>query len=148
MSNLYVDLNTSLHTRLTASKLGKHVGDVVPWVTVQASAQSLLVEEVSNQTNGTTEDEKTVENTHLEVVLGLLARESTAVAEEIDKADGDTSVDVENEVVLLGGGDSLDGKSVIQELGGGEVGLDELLDELDTEIGVVARLDAVTNTGD
>jgi len=102
---------------------------------------------VSNQTNGTTEDEKTIEDTHLEVVLGLLARESTAVAEEIDEADGNTSINVENEVVLLGGCDGLDGESVIQEFGGREVGLDELLDKLDTEIGVVAGLDAVTNTG-
>jgi len=117
-------------------------------VTVQTSPQSLLVKEVGNQTNGTTEHEQTVENTHLEVILCLFRGEGAAVAEEIDEADGDTAVDVEDEVVLLGGGDGLDGKGVVEEFGGREVLLDEFLDELDTEIGVVAGLDAVTNTGD
>ena len=117
-------------------------------MTVKTSAQSLLVEEVGNQTNGATEDEQTVEDTHLEVVLCLFRGESAAVAEEIDEADGDAAVDVEDEVVLLGGGDGLDGEGVVEEFCRGEVLLDEFLDELDAEIGVVAGLDAVTNTGD
>ena len=130
------------------AELGEEVGDVVPGVAVETSAESLLVEEVGNQTNGATKDEKTVEHTHLEVVLGLLGGEGTAVAHEVNEADGDGTVDVENEVVLLAGGDSLDGNGVVEELGGGEVGLAELLDERDTEIGVVAGLDTVANTGD
>jgi hypothetical protein len=99
---------------------------------------------MGNKTNGTTKHEKTVEDTHLHVVLSLFLRESAAIAHEVDEADSDTTV----EIVLLGGGDSLDGKSIVEELSGREVGLDELLDELDTKIGVVAGLDAVTNTGD
>lgn len=102
---------------------------------------------MSNQTNGATKHEETVKDTHPEVVLGLFAGEGAAVAEEINEADSDTTVDVEDEVILLGGGDGLDGEGVVEELGGGEVGLDELLDELDTKIGVVAGLDTVTNTG-
>ena len=66
----------------------------------------------------------------------------------VTDVNGDGTVDVENEVVLLAGGDGLDGDGVVEELGGGEVGLAELLDERDTEIGVVARLDTVTDTGD
>jgi len=145
---LHVNLNTRLGTRVTRCQLGKHVRNVIPRVTVQTSPQSLLVEEVGNQTNGTTEHEQTIENTHLEVVLRLFRGEGAAVAEEVDEADGDAAVDIEDEVVLLGGGDGLDGEGVVEEFCGREVLLDEFLDELDAEIGVVAGLDAVTNTGD
>lgn len=117
-------------------------------MSVQTSAESLLVEVVGNETNGTTKDEETVENTHLHVVLNLLGREGTAVAHQVNEADGNTTVDVEDEVVLLGGGHSLDSNGVVEQLGAGEVLLGELLDELDTEIGVVAGLDTVTDTGD
>lgn len=116
-------------------------------MTVQTSAQSLLVEVMGNQTNAASQNEQTVEDTHAEVVLGLLGGEGTAVAEEIDKADGNASIDVQDQVVLLGGGDSLDGQGVVEELVTGELGKDVLLDELDSQIGVVARLDTVTDTG-
>lgn len=115
---------------------------------VKTSAQSLLVQEVGNETNRATEHEETVEHTHLEVVFRLFRAEGAAVPEQVDKADGDTAVDVENQVVLLGGGDSFDGDGVVEELGAGEVGLAELLDEGNAEVRVVAGLDTVTNTGD
>jgi hypothetical protein len=117
-------------------------------MSVETSAQSLLVEEVGNQTNRATEHEQTIEHTHLEVVFGLLVAEGTGVAEEIDEADGDTSIDVQDEVVLLRGCDALHGECVVEELGVGEVCLAVLLDERDAKIGVVARLDTVTNTRD
>ncbi|KAI6762874.1 hypothetical protein HG530_008854 [Fusarium avenaceum] len=129
-------------------KVGEEVGDVIPRMTVETSAQTLLVEEMGNKTNASAENEETVEDTHLEVVLGLLSREGTAVADEIDEADSNAAVDVEDQVVLLGGGDSLDGESVVEELVAGEVVEDVLLDQLDTEIGVVSGLDTVTDTGD
>ena len=117
-------------------------------MTVETSAQSLLVEEVSNKTNAASQDEKTVENTHAEVIGGLFLGESTAVTDKIDESDSDGTVDVEDQVVLLGGGDGLNGKRIVQKLGRREVGLAVLLDESDTQIGVVARLDTVANTGD
>lgn len=115
---------------------------------VKTGTQSLLVEEVCNKTDGTSEDEQTVKYTHPEVVLSLLRREGTAVAEKVDEADSNTSINVQDEVVLLGGGDRLDGEGVVEESGLREVGVDELLDKGDTEIWVVARLDTVTNTRD
>lgn len=115
---------------------------------VEAGAQALLVEEMGDETDGATEDEETVEHAHLEVVLGLLGGESAAVAHEVDEADGDGAVDVQDQVVLLAGGDGLDGDGVVEELGGGEVGLAELLDEGDAQVGVIAGLDAVADTGD
>ena len=103
---------------------------------------------MGNQTDASAEHEQTVENTHLEVVLGLFGGERSAVAHKVNEADSDAAVNVENEVVLLGRRHRLDGESIIEQLGVGEVLLDVLLDELDTEIGVVTRLDPVTNTGD
>ena len=117
-------------------------------MTVETSTQTLLVEEVGNKTNASAENEKTVKDTHLEVVLSLLSGESAAVADEINKADGNATVDVENQVILLGSSDSLDSEGVVEKLVAGEVVQDVLLDKLDTEIGVVSRLDTVTNTRD
>lgn len=116
-------------------------------MTVQASAQSLLVEEMSNQTDAATQDEETVEDTHRQVILGLLRAKGAAVAEEVDKTDGNAAIDVENQVVLLGGCNSLDGNGVVEEFVVGEVLHGKFLDKLDTEVGVVTGLDSVANTG-
>jgi hypothetical protein len=145
---LEADLDTALRTRSALGHAGEQVGDVVPWVTVQASAQSLLVEVVSNQTDATSENEETVQDTHLEVVLSLLGREGTRVADQVDEADSNTTVNVENQVILLGGCDSLDSNGVVEQLVAGEVLGHVLLDQLNTEIGIVAGLDLVADTGD
>lgn len=142
-----LDLDTTLGTRSTLREGGKQVGDVVPWVTVQTSAQSLLVQVVGNETNATAQHEQTVQDTHLQVVLGLLGGESARVAEQVNEADRDTAVDVEDEVVLLGRGHRLDGYGIVEQLVGGEVLGHVFLDELDTQIRVVTRLDLVTDTG-
>ena len=146
---LDIDLHTAFLARRAASRqLRKQVGDVVPRMPVQTSAQSLLVQEMGNETDRATEYEQTVEHTHLEVVFRLFRTEGAAVPEQVDEADGDAAVDVEDQVVLLGGSDGLDGDGVVEELGVGEVGLAELLDEGNAEIGVVAGLDTVTDTRD
>ena len=147
--SLQANLNTALGTwRATSLQGGQEVGDVIPRMPVQASAQPLLVEEVSNQTDTSAKDEETVEDTHLQVVLSLLLGEGTTVAYKIDEADSDATVNVENQVVLLRCCDRLDSQRVVEQLGAGEVLLDVLLDELDTKIGVVAGLDPVANTRD
>ncbi len=115
---------------------------------VQAGLQPLLVEVVGDQTDASAQNEETVEDTVLHVVLGLLAAEGTRSSHQVNEADGYTAINVQNQVVLLGGGDGLDGDGVVEELGGGEVGLAELLDEGDAQVGVVAGLDAVADTGD
>lgn len=115
---------------------------------VKTSTKPLLVKEVSNQTNTSAENEETVEHTHLQVVLSLLVGESTTIADKVNKADSNATVNVENQVVLLGRCDGLDSKSIVEQLGAGEVLLDVLLDELDTKIGVVAGLNPVADTGD
>ena len=115
---------------------------------VETSPEPLLVEEVGNQTDRATKHEQTVEDTHLEVILSLLVGESTTVADEVNEADSNAAVDVENEVILLRCCDTLDSEGVVEQLCAGEVLLDVFLDELDTEIGVVAGLDPVADTGD
>jgi hypothetical protein len=50
--------------------------------------------------------------------------------------------------ILLGGGDLLDGKSVVEQAVAGEVLAHVLLDELNTEIRVVHALDLVADTAD
>src|SRR5271170_366515 len=110
---LHIDLNTPLITWATLGESREQVGDIVPRMSVQAGTQSLLIQEVGNQTDTTSEYEETVENAHLEVVLGFFGRESTTVAEEINKADSNTAVDVEDQVVLLAGGDSLNRDGVV-----------------------------------
>lgn len=146
--HLHLDLHSALATGLALVEVGQQVGDVIPRVTVQTGAQSLLVEEVGNETNASAEDEQTVENTHGKVVLGLFGGEGAAVAHQVDEAHGNAAVNVEDQAVLLGGCDGLDGQSVVEQLVAGELGLDVLLDKLNTQVGVVSRLDTVTNTGD
>ena len=103
---------------------------------------------MGNQTNRSAKHEETVESAHLHVVFSLLLVEGAAIPEQINKADSDAAINVEDQVVLLGGGDGLDGNGVVEQLVVGEVLLHVLLDELDTEIGVVPRLDPVADTGD
>lgn len=147
--NLQGNLDTTLSTWCaTLLQGGQKVGDIVPGMPVETSPQPLLVKEMGNQTDGATEHEETVENTHLQVVLSLLVGESTTVTDKINEADGNAAIDVEDKVVLLRCCDGFDGEGVIEQLCAGEVLLDVLLDELDTEIGVVAGLDPVADTGD
>jgi hypothetical protein len=103
--NLQADLNTTLGTwRTTGLQRGKEVGDVVPRMPVKTSTEPLLVEEMGNQTDTSAENEETVKHSHLKVVLSLLVRESTTVADKINEADGNATVNVEDQVVLLGCG--------------------------------------------
>ena len=117
-------------------------------MTVQASAKSLLVEVVGNETDAAAEHEQSVEDTHLHVIFRLLGAERTAVAHQIDEAYRNTAVDVQDEVVLFGGRDGFDGNGVVEHLARWEPLLDKLFYELDTKIRVVARLDFVTDARD
>jgi hypothetical protein len=131
-------LNTALVTGSRPLEVGEKVGNVVPRMSVQTGPQALLVEVVRDETDGPTKDEEPVEDTVFKVVFGFLGRESTAVTDKIDEADGDASIDIQNQIVLLTGGDGLDGKSVVKELVRREVLEHVVLDQLDAEIGVVS----------
>lgn len=83
-----------------------------------------------------------------QVVFSLLSRESTAVSDQVNEADGDTSINIKDQIVLLASCDRLDGKGVVQEFVRGESLKDKLLDKLDTKIGVVSGLNLMANTRD
>ena len=103
---------------------------------------------MGNETNRTAQNEEAVQNTHAEVVLCLLRRESAAVSEKVNKADGNASVNIQDQVILLGSGDSLDSDRIIEQLVRSEVLRHEFLNKLHSEIGVVSGLDSVTDTRD
>lgn len=132
--NLESDLHPALVSWRIALEVGEKISDIVPRMSVQTSPQPLLIEIMGNQTNGTTENEEAVENTHLpimsagllyellesinypHIVFSLLGRESTTVSNQVNEADSNTSIDVEDQVIFLAGGDGLDGKGVVQKL--------------------------------
>lgn len=145
-TQLDVNLNTAFRAALLKGR--KQVCNVVPRMSVQASAQSLLVEVVRNQTDATAEHEQTVQDTHLQVILNFLGSEGTTVAEEINEANGNATIDIQDEVILLRSGHSLNSDSIVKQLGAGEVLLRIFFNQLDTEVRVVAGLDSVSNTRD
>jgi hypothetical protein len=145
---LQADLHSALITRSALAQGWEEVGDIIPRMTIETGAQSLLIQIMGNQTDAATENEEAVENAHAEVVLRLFGREGAAVAEQVDKADGHATVDVEDQVVFLGGGDCLHCDGVVEQFVGGEVLGDEFLNELHAKIGVGSRFDAVTDTRD
>ena len=122
--------------------------DVVGWVTVQRRTQPLLVKVVSDEADTASENEQTIERTDLDVLVCLFRRECTRIAEQVNEAHRDTAVDIQDERVLLRGGDLLDGKRVVEQRVRREVLADVLRDELDAEIGVVGALDLVAVTRD
>jgi len=103
---------------------------------------------VRDETNTTAEHEQAIQHTHLEVILRLLCAECTAIAQQVNEADSNAAVDVEDQIIFLRGCDGFDGERVVEEFGGGEVGFDVVLHEFDAEIRVVAGFDAVADAGD
>lgn len=114
---------------------------------IQASAETFLIQVMGNETNASAQHEKTVQHAHVEVIFGFFSAKGTAVAHKIDEADSHTTVNVQDQVVFLAGGDAFDGDSVIKHLAAGEALLDEFFDELNTEIRVVAGFYFMTDTG-
>lgn len=148
-NNLHGDFDSALIAwRSWLAQAWQQVGDIVPRMPIQASAKTLLIQVMSNQTDTSAQHEKTIQNTHVEIIFGLFSAECAAVAHQVDEADSDTAVDVEDQIILLARGDCLNSDSVIQHLAAWEALLDEFLDELDTEIGIVAGFNLVTDTGD
>ena len=122
--------------------------DVIGGVAIQWSAETLLVEMVADEADAAPEDEESVESANTDVLVCLFSAKGAAVSQEVDEADGNATIDVENEGILLGGGDFLDRKSVVEQRVAGEVLANVVLDELDAQIGVVNALNLVTDTAD
>jgi len=70
-----------LHNLRHDTRLGHilHVDeDIVGWVTVKRSPETLLVEVVADETDAASEDEQAVERTDLNVLVGLFTAERTS----------------------------------------------------------------------
>ena len=141
-SLVHLSHDTGLHN------IGHRDEDVISGVAVQRSAETLLVEMVADEANAAPEDEETVESANADVLVCLLSTKGAAISQEIDETDRNTTIDVEDEGILLGSGDLLDGKGVVEQRVTGEALANVVLDELDTQIGVVDALDLVADTAD
>lgn len=131
-----------------SSKVRQEVGDVIPGMSVQPSSQALLVEIMGDQADASSQNEETVENTHLQVIFGLFWAKGAAVAHKIDEADSNAAVNVQNEIVLLGRCHGFNRNGILEHFAAWEALLHKFFDKLYTEIGIIARLDLVANTRD
>jgi hypothetical protein len=84
----------------------------------------------------------------LQVVGGLLLGESTGSLQQVAERDGNGTIDVQDQRVLLGAGDRLDAEGIVEGRGGREVLLDIVDDEDDSQVRVGLGLDLVSDTGD
>jgi hypothetical protein len=70
-------------------------------MSVQGSAETFLIKVMANETDAATENEETVERSNLDIFLRLLRGKGTAITKQIDEANGDASIDIENELFVL-----------------------------------------------
>ena len=141
-SLVHLSNDTGLHD------IGHGDENIVGGVAVQRRAETLLVEMVADEADAAPEHEETVKRSNADVLLCLVSAKGAAVSQEIHEADSDTAIDVENEGILLGGGDLLDSKGIVEQRVAGEILANVVLDELDAQIGVVDALDLVPDTAD
>ncbi len=99
-----------------------------------------------NQSDASSQHKKAVENAHVQVVLRLLRAERPAVAHQVHETDGHAPVHVENKIILLRRRNGFDRDGVVQHFTAGEALLDEFFDQLDPEIGIVARFHLVPDS--
>ena len=91
--------------------------DIIRRMSVKRGAKPLLVKVVANESNGTAEDKETVEGTnlmvkasgisatqhvhsitYLDILFSFLRAECTTVTKQIDKADSDATVNIQDEL--------------------------------------------------
>ena len=124
-------LHPTQHTRLRHIR---HIDeDIISRVAVQRCTETFLVKVVTDEADTASEHEQAIQCADLNVFLGFFGSERTAIAEEVDEAHSDASVDVEDELktsksdgrrenwwggktysVFLRSGHFLDGKGVVQ----------------------------------
>src|SRR3954452_19718841 len=73
--SLHSNLHSALITWCTLGQVWQQVRDIIPRMPVQTGTQSLLIQEVCNQTDTAAKHEQTVEDTHAQVLLCLFCGE-------------------------------------------------------------------------
>jgi len=89
---LHLGDNTGLHDIFHGDE------DIIGRMAVEGCSEPLLVKMVTNEADATTENEKTVQCANLDILISFLSSERAAITEEIDEANCDAAVDVENEL--------------------------------------------------
>lgn len=69
-------------------------------MTIERSSEPLLIEMVTNETNATAKNEETVERANLNVFVGFFTGEGTTIAQKINEADSNATIDVEDKLEL------------------------------------------------
>ena len=103
----------------------------------QSEARKLR-ENCTKRTEGT--------DTNFDVFVSFFSSKGAAISEKVDEAYSNAPINVQDERVLLRGGDLLHSESVVEERVAREVLLHILLHKLYAKIGVVYRLDLVPNS--
>mmetsp|Transcript_89830 Transcript_89830/g.249790 ORF Transcript_89830/g.249790 Transcript_89830/m.249790 type:complete len:306 (-) Transcript_89830:296-1213(-) len=124
------------------------VGDVVPRVPVQRLLEAELVEVVADEADGAPEDEEPVQRPEGHELVALLAGESAAGADHVHEGHRDAAVHVQDEVRALASGELLHREGKVEDRGGLEVLLRELLDDDDALVRVRQGLHPVADAHD
>jgi hypothetical protein len=89
-------MHLTQHPRLTNIR---HVDEnIISRMRIQRRPQPLLVKVVTNEPDTPAEHEQTVEGTDPDVLVSLLGCEGSRVMQEVDEADSDATVNVEDEL--------------------------------------------------
>lgn len=110
--------------------------------------EKFVTNQLTNEAYTSAKDKETVDGPDFDVLLRLFPREAPAIPEHIDKGTSDNSIDVENEIGLLGRRDLLDFQRVQHQGLGGETLEDVFLDQLDSHVRIVDGFDSVADAHD
>lgn len=89
---LHLRNDTRLHNILHRDE------DVISRMAVERCPEPLLVEMMTNEPDATTENKEAVEGTDLNVLIGFFTSKGAAITQEIDKADCDATIDIQDEL--------------------------------------------------
>jgi len=67
-------------------------------MTVERCLQPLLVKMVTNEADAATKNEQTVKSTDLDVLVSLLRGKGTAITEQVNEADSNAAIDVQDKL--------------------------------------------------
>merc|ERR1719234_504324 len=136
---------TATLLQLLLVHLWQDVADVIPRVPVQPLLEPLLIEEVADEPDATSEHKHSIQRAGLDVRLCLILGEEPTLSQQINKANSNAAVHVEDEIWLLLSGDLFHLLGIVKQRGAGEVLLGKLCHQGHSLVRVVQALDAMPN---